>query len=154
LKIKFDKHISKSIAIIQTMEPKQSHLANGTDLSKWHLLRSKVLRLPRRFSRQHHKAENQMTRIKEIGKELEEAEKILANIRSSYDDDDTDRSDSPINVGSPITHDVIDLIQQTSVVAELAKMELSTIMDNFSTEEKNMVSRAGLLSWKTQETFF
>jgi hypothetical protein len=39
------------------------------------------------------------------------------------------------------------------VVAELAKMELSTILDNFSTEEKNMVSRAGLLSWKTQEAF-
>jgi hypothetical protein len=39
------------------------------------------------------------------------------------------------------------------VLAELAKMELSTILDNFSTEEKNMVRRAGLLSWKTQGAF-
>jgi pyruvate kinase len=70
------------------MEPKESHL-----------LRSKVFGLSRRLFRRHHKAENQMTRIKElqhIEKELEEAEKILADIlnpqiRSSYDDDDTNR---------------------------------------------------------------
>jgi D-mannonate dehydratase len=108
------------------MEPKQSHL-----------LSSKVFR----FSGPH-RGEN---RIKELGcirNELEEAGKSLADIkRSSYKDTDSCRSDSPI------TDNSIDQIKQTLVVVELAKMEISTILYNFSTEEKNLVR------WQTQQAF-
>jgi hypothetical protein len=93
-----------------------------------------------------------------IGKELEEAEKCLADVlnnQRSSSFDNIDRSDSPVMVGSPITndHDLVDKIQQSLVVEEMAKLELSTILDNFRTEEKNLVSRAGVLSWKSQEEF-
>jgi hypothetical protein len=93
-----------------------------------------------------------------IGKELEEAEKCLAdvlNTQKSSSFNNISRSNTPVRVGSPITNDndLEDKIQKSLLVAEMAKLELSTILDNFYTEEKNLVSRAGMLSWKSQEEF-
>jgi hypothetical protein len=156
-------HISKSMANIPTKESKRSHLLSPFSRCNLKKADSSSLSRPVRmtdpeavapgppFTLNAYGSMSNCTGFKELGSirnELEEAEKSLADVlnpqrKSSLED----------TVGtSPIT-DPVDKIQQILVVTELAKMELSTILDNFSTEEKDLVSRAGLLSRKCQEEF-